>query len=149
MKIGEGVSCMYNAIDVAKYVVTKCENESCPISNLQLQKILYYIQKEYLQGDDIAFGDNIEAWQFGPVVPDVYYAFSGFGSMPITMKYRFEITQKDKDKFDPIIEAKRCLNPWDLVEDTHKADGPWQKIYGKDGHGNRKIIPLDVIKKYG
>ena len=38
----------YNAIDLARYIISKCSKEQCPISNLQLQKILYYIQVEWL-----------------------------------------------------------------------------------------------------
>lgn len=54
---------MYNAIDLSKYIVSKCVIDGHPISNLQLQKILYYIQKDFLQRDEVAFSDNIEAWQ--------------------------------------------------------------------------------------
>lgn len=68
---------MYNAIDLSKYIVSKCVTDGHPISNLQLQKILYYIQKDFLQRDEVAFSDNIEAWQFGPVVPNVYYHYCG------------------------------------------------------------------------
>lgn len=39
---------MYRAIDIAKYVVTKCVRDSHPISNLRLQEILYYLQKNIL-----------------------------------------------------------------------------------------------------
>ena len=59
------------ALDVAKYMVTKCVQDKCPISNLQVQKILYFIQKDFLQNGSEAFSDDIEAWQFGPVVPEV------------------------------------------------------------------------------
>ena len=63
---------MYKAMELSTYIVSKCIKEDCPISNLQLQKILYYIQKAFLDRGDRAFSDNIEAWQFGPVVPNVY-----------------------------------------------------------------------------
>ena len=62
---------MYTAINLSKYIVFKCIEDGHPISNLQLQKILYYIQKDFLCRDDLAFSDDIEAWQFGPVVPNV------------------------------------------------------------------------------
>ena len=39
---------MYKAIDLSKYIVSKCVRDNIPISNLQLQKILYYIQREFL-----------------------------------------------------------------------------------------------------
>ena len=40
---------MYSALELSKYIVTKCINDGKPISNLQLQKILYYIQRDFLK----------------------------------------------------------------------------------------------------
>lgn len=52
----------YKAMDVAKYIITKCARNEHPISNLQLQKILYILQKEYLQRDQkCLFFDDFEA----------------------------------------------------------------------------------------
>ena len=55
---------MYSALELSKYIVTKCINDGKPISNLQLQKILYYIQRDFLKQGEPAFSDTIEAWQF-------------------------------------------------------------------------------------
>ena len=142
---------MYTAIDLSKYIVTKCVRDGCPISNLQLQKILYYIQKEFLQNGKIAFADDIEAWQFGPVVPDIYYQFCGYGAMPITREYGDEIIKlnlNDADIIDNIIVAKRALNPWDMVEETHKPGGAWDQTYC-NGRGCGNVIPKDLIRSVG
>lgn len=140
---------MYTAINLSKYIVTKCIDDNHPISNLQLQKILYYIQKDFLGRDDIAFSDNIEAWQFGPVVPNVYYHYCGNGAMPISSNYeKFELEAKDKTGIDNIVESKRILDPWIMVAETHKANGAWDQIYQK-GLGNHKVIPIDLIKAVG
>lgn len=40
---------MYKALDISKYIINKCVNDEKYISNLQLQKILYFIQKEFLK----------------------------------------------------------------------------------------------------
>ncbi len=53
---------MYKALDIAKYVVAKCYNDWKPITNLKLQKILFYIQRSYLISDSCAFSDDIQAW---------------------------------------------------------------------------------------
>ena len=141
---------MYAAIDLAKHIVSKCIADSHPISNLQLQKILFYIQKEYLvTRDERAFSDAIEAWQFGPVVPNVYYYFCGFGSMPITIPFdQVQIEDQDAEIIDPIVEEKRVLYPWDLVSETHKKGGAWDQTY-KDGNGNREEIKIELIKTAG
>lgn len=149
MKGGVHVS---EAMGWAKYIVSKCTNEGHPISNLQLQKILYYVQKKLLHSNEEAFDDAIEAWQFGPVVPDVYYHYCGYGSMPIAITYD-EIddlcVRKDTmDDIDDIIVEKRSLKPWDLVAETHKVNGAWDKTYD-NGHGNHVVIPIEWIKAEG
>ncbi|MBQ6623932.1 MAG: DUF4065 domain-containing protein, partial [Mogibacterium sp.] len=64
----------YSAKDIAEHVVTKCVREQEPITNLHLQKILYFIQRDYVKkiGEPL-FADEFEAWKFGPVVPCIYY----------------------------------------------------------------------------
>lgn len=139
---------MYNAIDLAKYIVTRCANADNPISNLQLQKILYYVQMEFLNKNRQAFNDAIEAWQFGPVVPNVYYYFCGYGAMPITNTYDVEIDPADEAIINPIVDEKSKLNPWDMVAETHKANGAWDRIY-KNGKGNKQVIPFGLIHEAG
>lgn len=140
---------MYAAIDLSRYIVSKCINDSRPISNLQLQKILYYIQRDFLNRDDIAFPDSIEAWQFGPVVPNVYYHYCGYGAMPISINCDApELSEFDKIIVDKIVEEKRLLDPWDMVRETHKPDGAWAKIY-QNGSGNHCTIPTQLIKAEG
>lgn len=138
----------YRAIDIAKYIINKCTMEQNPISNLQLQKILYYVQKTYLLNRMVAFEDEIEAWQFGPVVPDVYYHFCGFGSMSIRMEYDISLDDGDRSMIDPIVEKKRALNPWDMVDDTHMKGKAWNEIY-QDGAGNHFVIPKELIREKG
>lgn len=140
---------MYTAVDLSKYIVSKCIHERQPVSNLQLQKILYYIQKDFLCRDDLAFSDDIEAWQFGPVVPNVYYHFCGFGAMPISIPYdEVSISGEDACNIDRIVEEKRILDPWDMVEETHKPNGAWARIY-QDGRGNHQVIPIELIRMAG
>lgn len=141
---------MCEAIVLAKYVVSKCMTDGCPISNLQLQKILYYIQREFLRNNTLAFPDEIQAWQFGPVVPNVYYRFSAYGAMEITKVYDvdddFKFTDSEKEIINEIIEKKRLCDPWDLVEDTHRPGGAWDQMYEK---GKYNIIPQYLIKQVG
>lgn len=143
---------MYMAVPLSRYIVAKCVQDGCPISNLQLQKILYYVQKEFLKSGSPAFSDDVEAWQFGPVVPSVYFRFCGFGAMPITFcgdnEKPVQLSSMDQIVIDRIVEEKRTLPPWDLVEETHKPGGAWDKVY-HNGEGNHKVIPNDLIKEIG
>jgi uncharacterized phage-associated protein len=141
----------YRAMDIAKYVISKCTEDKKPITNLQLQKILFFIQRDYLKENSCPlFSDDVEAWQFGPVVADVYYAFCGMGSMKILGEYTpsTSIEKNDRCFIDKIVEAKREKYPWDLVRESHKKDGAWDTIF-QNGEGNHCIIPIKLIAERG
>ena len=140
----------YDALNVANYIITKCKRDGSPITNLQLQKILYFLQREYLQnGVEGLFFNSIQAWQFGPVVPDVYYKYCIFGAMPISRTYgNAQIDASDMEKIDPIIETNICRSPWELVEETHKPGGAWEIIYD-NGKGNHNVNPESLIRARG
>lgn len=139
---------MTTAIELAKYIVNKCVEDNHPITNLQLQKILYFIQRDYLRKyDERAFIDEIEAWKFEPVVPEVYYTFCYYGAMPIENQYdNASNIDIDLELVNKIVEEKRVLKPWDMVNDTHKPGGAWDKTY-QNGEGNRTTISLNLIRE--
>lgn len=142
---------MCMALDLAKCIVTRCIEDGCPISNLQLQKILYFVQKDFLKRGKIAFTDDIEAWRFGPVVPAVYYNFCGYGAMPIYMRYddvKINVCEEDLTAIFSIVAEKRTMSPWQLVADTHKPGGAWDVTY-QGGQGDRQVIKRDLIKSEG
>ncbi len=75
------------ASDVADYFLSSVDEESGDnISNLKLQKLVYYAQGLHLAMHDgqPLFDDDIEAWQHGPVVPELYrrYKDHGAGAIP-------------------------------------------------------------------
>lgn len=138
---------MYKAMDLANYIVDKCIKDNVPITNLQLQRILYFVQKDFLKRGSPAFSDYIEAWEFGPVVPNVYFYFCGFGATPISIS-RDSVPNltSDKNIIDNIVEAKRDLDSWVTAKETNKITGAWSKVFN-DGKGNQHIIPVDLIKE--
>lgn len=138
----------YSALDVAKYIINKCTIEHDAISNLQLQKILYYIQKWFLQNGLIAFNDDFEAWQFGPVVLSVYNRYSSFGGTPIRLKYNIVLDSHYMDIIDPIIVLKRDLNPWVMVDDIHGPGKAWDRVF-EGGKGAHRTISKDLIRQIG
>ena len=76
---------MIPATEVARYFLSLTDEDAGElISNLKLQKLLYYAQGFHLAifGGPL-FPESIEAWQHGPVVPEVYRYFHGQGSAHI------------------------------------------------------------------
>lgn len=138
---------MHTALEMAKYVINKCISLERPVSNLQLQKILYYIQGEYMksmQGQEL-FEDDIYAWQYGPVVPDVYYTFNVYSSSSITFKQdEIELTAEERKIIDPVINSKSNLSAWQLVRDTHSED-PWKESYTDN---SKNVIGKDSLRRW-
>ncbi len=94
LKIGHSVMAKCTAQDVANYFIFKAQEEGQELlSNLKLQKLVYYAQGIYLAEYGIPlFDDKIIAWQYGPVVPELYRKYKSYGSSGI----------KEPDKgFDP------------------------------------------------
>jgi uncharacterized phage-associated protein len=90
---------MYNALDIAKYFITLASPEKEDfITNLKLQTLLYYAQGFHL----VLFGkplfpEKIEAWQYGPVVPEVYQISSQYGSKPLPQPDSLNMDQYDRE----------------------------------------------------
>ena len=71
----------YRAIDIAKIIVNDAIDIGHPITNLKLQKLLYYVQAAFLvEYNTPCFDDDIVAWKYGPVVERVYNDFRIYGS---------------------------------------------------------------------
>lgn len=135
----------YSAMEVARYIITRCSEEGRAISNLKLQKMLYFLWVDfYKKTGRKLFLDDICAWQLGPVVPEVYYEYCPYGGRPIFAEYTSEIKNKDQRILDDLIRKYIDIPASVLVSRTHKSGSAWDRIY-KNGLGNRKIIPFSLI----
>jgi uncharacterized phage-associated protein len=118
------------------------------LTNLKLQKILFYAQAESLRETGNAlFSDTIEAWKYGPVVPAVYEWLKGCGAYPITAfdieTDTSKIDNKSSDLLDRIWSAYSKYSAGYLVDRTHEKGSPWQLNFAE---GKSNQIPNDQIK---
>lgn len=119
------------ALGIAKYIITKTLNEGYPVSNLKLQKLLYFVQGVMLVNcGRSAFEDHIEAWQYGPVVPEVYFTYSSYGATPILLSYdKVNLSGEEKKAADIVIKSFLKTSAFALVNETHKKGSPWYEAY--------------------
>ncbi len=69
----------YPVLAIAKWFVAWAEAEQEELSNLKLQKLLYYAQGHHLaEGRGPLFTESIEAWAHGPVAPRAYAMMGSF-----------------------------------------------------------------------
>ena len=157
---------MYNVLDVCRYAINYSNKKQYGISNLKLQKVLYFIQAFFLSYTDShkpCFKDKIEAWDFGPVVPKAYHEFKQFGSgdiPPLTSYINFDvddvwnatrveynedcIKEEDQRRIQSVIDLFAEYSATDLVALTHNQ-APWREAY--QPHKNNEIT-TDAIRRY-
>lgn len=142
---------MTTAGDVSKYIVEYAYDNGSSVSNLQLQKILYFLWIDfYKEFKEYLFKDPFEAWALGPVIRNVYYDFCSFGSMTILpfiagidnvqlscLEDRLPFVNKSIDKY-----IKKSAS--ELVGLSHEPGHAWDVIY-KKGEGSSSEIPYEII----
>jgi uncharacterized phage-associated protein len=140
---------MIPAIEVARYFLSLTDEEAGElISNLKLQKLLYYAQGFHLAiYDEPLFPECIEAWSYGPVVPVVYRYFKESGGDFIEPE-EFDITLFDDETqefLDEIYSMFGQYSAWKLSEMAHR-EPPWKDFY-VEGVANIEI-PHDSLRNY-
>ena len=124
---------MLSAFDVAKYFLSLSDEEAGDtISNLKLQKLLYYAQGFHLAlFSKSLFNEQIEAWTHGPVVPETYYDYKQYGANTIPNPTDFDpelIDGQSRDLLDEVYNVYGQYSAWKLRNMTH-IESPWVNAY--------------------
>lgn len=133
---------MAEVLEVAKYIVS-----SIPVDNLKLQKLTFYSQAVSLVREKhVLFDEVIEAWTYGPVIPEVYHEYKKYEFKQISETYEnIELSPNEIRSIDQVLEYFGNMSGAQLINETHSED-PWINAYNKKGE-NTPITP-DVIQKY-
>lgn len=123
---------MANVKDVAEYLIAlntqKCEEGESRLSNLKLQKLVYYAQGFFgAIYNEPLFEEPIEAWMHGPVVPALYHEYKKFGSNPIVNHNgdaNFNLSDQEKELLQEVYEVYGQFSAWRLRDMTH-TESPW------------------------
>lgn len=157
---------MYRVLDVCRYIINYCNDKEYSVSNLKLQKILYFVQALFATktvSKQPCFEEKIEAWNFGPVVPTAYHEYKQYGSADIpriSFFYEYDINEKfhmkkvnyeddvilpeDKLLINKMVDKLSDYSTASLVSITHNQ-APWKNAYEP---GRNNIITVDAIRRY-
>lgn len=119
-----------NAICLSDYVISLFEERNVAITNLKLQKVLYYIQGYFYKcfGKE-AFSEDLCNWQYGPVVPVVYYEYNSNGSLPLksrrSLLVNCTISEDEEKLIATIVDKCSAISTSKLVSMTH-LESPWR-----------------------
>lgn len=137
----QGHLTMYSAKAVANYFLNRGDAEGIPITPLKIIKLVYVAHGWCLAvGYRPLIKEVVEAWEFGPVVPELYHAFKEYGNQPIKTR-AFEV---DEILFDDVLDyddgytvgdllndvwdSYKNLTATELVNITHQEGTPWANI---------------------
>lgn len=152
-------------IDLSKFIINYyCVTKDKPATNLELQKVLYYLQAYHLVNFDKHpfFVEQPEAWVRGPVYRKVYDEYKKYGSDPIQLDSELPIEQVYKESLNKLNLSENQLEFIDaalnffsnmtygeLITRTH-AEKPWNEA--RNGIGlleySNQVISHDMMYDY-
>lgn len=139
---------MYDAKEIAKYIIYICNLNNISMTVSKLCKILYYAQGIMLtRADKQLFFNDIVAWKYGPCVPDVYYEYAYYGAEDIIIMNLLsgnlpKLSSEAERLILYIIMNTKDIDFCSMIKITTKSNSPWSKVELND------IISPELIKQY-
>ena len=127
----------YSATAIANYFIQDAIDNDRVMTNLRLQKLIYFAHATYFkQYGELLINDQIEAWPFGPVIPNVYFKLKKYQYREIddiivedNGRY-FKIKDNDtevKEHLNKIIDVFKNVPTVKIVALSQQEDGAWYK----------------------
>jgi uncharacterized phage-associated protein len=146
-----------SAHKVARVILHLAHERKLEITNLKLQKLLYYCQAWYLAiMKKPFFHERIEAWVHGPAVPPVFGTYKEFRWNPVPDPGETVIEDGDPswpvmNHIAEVMDAYANLTGPQLETLTH-AEDPWKNARNgmpQDAPSNAIISHQSMIDYYG
>ena len=139
---------MYTANNVTNYILRYYHSKDVWISNLKLQKILYFLQAQFMVSRGYPlFSDPIQAVDWGPMIESVYHNYKIFGaaSIPIIYEenYPYFIDGEDMKLIGEVLDYVEPYSATTLLSFIHNQT-PWKKAY----YGGRGYISNNDLREY-
>ena len=144
---------MHSAIKVAKHFVDYAnENDVRDMTILKLMKTTY-IAHGWMLGiyGKALISEDIEAWKYGPVIPELYRETKHFGRNPVTYlpdEFNVKLDEEEQSIVDRVSKSYKDFTAGQLIALTHRKGTPWHKIKKAYGCGAGVIIPNEDIRTY-
>jgi len=141
--------------EVADFFLAFADDKGETITNLKLQKLVYYAQAWFLAnyGKPLFDGD-FEAWVHGPVLPELYHQYKEKGAAPIPTSHKLEDVEAklDAEVLDFLREVAQVYMPsgaYELELMTHQEE-PWIEARGGVGADEKcsTVISLESMQEY-
>ena len=137
---------MPNALETANIFLALSEPEvGDSITNLKIQKLLYYVQGFHLAlYNKPLFDEDFVNWEHGPVIETLYHAFKEHGSEPLPVPENVTSDNFTDDQLELISEVNQVygqFSAWKLRNLTHE-EAPWLTTV------RNQTIPKELLREY-
>ncbi|TQI75517.1 putative phage-associated protein [Bosea sp. AK1] len=135
---------------VANYVLDFCDKQNRALTNLGLQKVVYFCHVwSLLDLGRPLIKHSFEAWEYGPVLPYLYREFKAFDRSPISGRafqldprngtrqvVRYQFDSETEAFLASIVGFYTRLSAGALVQLSHVEGGPWYEAWNHGGSVN-------------
>lgn len=122
--------------DIAEYFIWLANETGSFISNLKLQKLVYYAQAWHLAlFNEPLFQEDFQAWVHGPVIPDLYHRYKQFSWRPIDEEASPNFPEDILVFLEEVADEYFACDAYALEQMTHVED-PWLRA--------REGLPMDA-----
>ena len=142
---------MYTVFAVATEILKQGEKRGIQMTPMQLVKLAYIAHGFHLAifGGKL-FQEQIQAWKYGPVIPDLYHATKRFGRKEIAidnlLSYPGLANPAIEGFLGDVVAKYGHLSGPTLSSITHQSGSPWDQVY-REGSANIEI-PNHLIKEH-
>lgn len=136
---------------IADRIIDFCGKHGDWVTNLRLQKLLYYVQAWHLAlHDRPLFQERFEAWIRGPVQPEVYARYIRFGIAPIDQpQSNWQLPKRVDSHIDDVMDAYGSFSSFDL-ERLACDEQPWRnaRMGVAPDEPSTEIIDMETMKTF-
>lgn len=133
--------------DYLIFAYEKYTNSRFESSELKLQKLLYFAQRESiaLTGEKL-FEEDIEGWVYGPVIPEIRFFFEE-GYSPVSAGELDGLSEKEMYIIENVIDQYAKYETWTLRDMSHE-EYCWKKSRNglKPTEKGFQTIPIEDIQ---
>ncbi len=120
-----------NISDLADYVISYHTQKKKEITQLKLQKLLYYLKVWGLVSGEMYTDAQFLKWEYGPVNREIWMLYKDYGKKPIpSIHHQSSIPSKLTKFLDFVLDCYSPINTFSLSALTHSEE-PW-KVTKKD-----------------
>ena len=143
---------MHSARKVANFFIEEASLQGKELTPLQVIKLVYIAHGFVLANTNRGLiADVVEAWEYGPVVADLYHQLKRYGNEPIPSNMidwieSYELKENEKNIMTKVFNHYSKFTGVQLSTLTHQEGTPWHEVWEK--FGKNAIIPDEKTREH-